>query len=114
MATEVYHKRDLYKDVTARILAELDLGSSLGPLRPAGNGTCHGNRQCRGKPVANCMGLPAVIGTCHNAVISIFVICITSNEMPGPYSPRTAARPPSVPPSQCGSSLPQSVAPSTD
>ena len=27
MATEVYHKRDLYKDVTARILAELEAGA---------------------------------------------------------------------------------------
>jgi hypothetical protein len=44
----------------------------------------------------------------------IFVICITSNEMPGPYSPRTAAlvpRSPSVP-LPCGMDAPV-VAPST-
>jgi len=32
MADVVYHKRDLYKDVTARILAEFETGAA--PLKP--------------------------------------------------------------------------------
>ena len=55
MATAVYHKRDLYKDVTARILAELEAGAPPW-IKPwsATPGRNHPHNAATGRPYSGC------------------------------------------------------------